>query len=181
MKRNLTKHLGLVLAVLLLGAGCGDDGDGKDDAVSADDQKAVAALASNLAPSGSSDIVRDQATCTAEKLVDAIGSEHLIKSGLLTADYVGKFGTKVDQTTAGAIADATVACFDARAQTVDLAPYYPKAGAEDYDMYVACVDGLDKELRTSVFEANVKNGKQSAQVVLNERVANCRKLLEKPR
>lgn len=179
MKRNVTKHLGLLLGVLLLGSGCGDDGGNDDDKVSADDEKAVAALASQLAPSGSSDTVRNQATCTAEKLVEAVGASHLIKAGLLSEDFVGQFGAKVDKTTADAIADATVVCFDARAQTADLAPYYPKAQATDYDDYVACVDKLDKELRTSVFEANVKNGNQSAQAVLNERVASCRKVLEK--
>jgi hypothetical protein len=176
MKGHHMRHrllAGLTAGVLLLAPACGgDDGDEKDGR-GADESKAVAALASAMTPSGAGPAVSAQYACTAEKLVDDLGVKKLQEIGWLTDDFVATPTTKVERPVAETIGDASVACFDIRKQTEDMAPHYPKATAEDWDAYVACVAKLEKHLRTSVVEANAVDGRLSIQQKLARKVNRC--------
>jgi hypothetical protein len=121
--------------------------------------------------------VSAQYQCTAEKLVGDLGVETLKRVDWLTDDFVATPTTKVERPVAEKIADASVACFDVRKQTEDMAPHHPKATAEDWDAYVACVGKLRKDLRASVVEANAVDGRLSIQQKLAREVNRCAQAL----
>jgi hypothetical protein len=174
---RLTRPLGglvLTAALALAATACGKE-EPKQPAISEADL-ATASIASQLAVR----LETDQALCTAKALVKDVGSDKLHKSGLLTDDNVAVLDRRFDRTTASALADATVACWDWRKHTETLASLYPKADTDAWDAYVACADKLDDKLRASVTEANAKDGKASAQTALAAAEAQCRKPLGKP-
>lgn len=164
---------GLAAGLLLLAAGCGDEGDEGDSASSADEEKAATALADSMSRRGETEVDRTRSTCTAEAVVADLGVDRLQDAGILTEDLTGQFGVKVDQETAEAIADAAVACYDFAAIVEERKSYYPNAGDEDWEAYIACVDALDPQLRASVLEANVEGGGTQAQQTLQRELKKC--------
>lgn len=171
--RNLVTSL--VTGLLLLGAtACGGD---EESGLSGDEKKAAEALATSMERTGATEVDRAFSTCLSEGVVEELGVEELEKSGLLTEDGVGRFGTKVDRATAEVIGDVTVDCYDFEALIEPRKSSYPKVSDQGWETYVDCVDGLDPQLRASVAEANQKGAGTKAQAALNKAMATCAKPL----
>lgn len=160
--------LALAAASLTLTA-CGSGDTAKDDL-------AVAALGSQIAV----ELPADQALCTAEKLVAAAGVEELTKATALNADGIAQLNSQFDAKVAGQIADATVACWDWRADTQRWAAQYPAAVTEDWDAYVTCAEKLDDKLHASVVATNQKGASAKPREEFVAAQQECRKVLGEP-
>lgn len=163
--------VGIASALTLSATACGAD---KPAVTEAD--VATAAIASQMAAK----LPADQSLCTAKALVKDLSPAKLRTAKVLNQHNVAQLTQQFDRTTATAIADAIVTCWDWRANTELLAPTYPEAVAEDWDAYVACAEKLDEQLRASVIEANTKNGQSAPQGELAAAEQACRKPLGKP-
>lgn len=166
-----TRHLagGLTAAAILALAlsGC----SGEPEITESD--LAVVALASQIAEQ----IPAEQAHCTAEAIVAKRDPAALRKAGALTDDGVSQLNGEFDAATAGAIADATVSCWDWRKYTATFAAAYPTAEPAAWDTYVACAEKLNDKLRDSIYNSNLEGGDDAAQKALTTAEAECRKPL----
>lgn len=104
----------LTVAVLLtLGTlqSCGGDEPARSD----EEQKAVDSLTSRMKRESEAEFTQQISGCFAERLVDDVGLDQLVKDQLLTEDYEASSGAGangVSAKTAEAYGDATVACVD---------------------------------------------------------------------
>lgn len=166
-----TRHLlgGLTVAATLALAvsGCGSEPEITETDL------AVVALASQIAEQ----IPADQAHCTAKAIVAKRDPAALRKAGALNDDGVSQLDGDFDSATAGAIADATVSCWDWRKYTATFAAAYPTAEPSAWDAYVACAEKLDDKLRDSIYNSNLEGGDDAATKALTTAEAECRKPL----
>jgi len=163
---------GLVVGLLLLGTGaCGND-EQKDE-LSGDEKQAAEALATSMQRTNATEADVAFGECLSEGVVDELGVDKLTEAQLLTKDGVGRFGRKVDRATAEVIGEVSVACYDFAAIVEDRKAGYPKVSEQGWETYIACVDGLDDELRASVTEANLKGAGRKAQVALTAAMQKC--------
>jgi hypothetical protein len=167
MRRLITPALALAAASLALTA-CGSDSD-----TDAESEVAIAAIGSQIAR----EMPADQARCTAEKLVAAVGVEKLVEATALTEDNIAQLNSQFDATVAGQIADATVACWDWRENTETWASAYPAADPKDWDAYVACAEKLDGKLRAHIVAHSTKGGSSKASRAFAAAQETCRKPL----
>jgi hypothetical protein len=171
MPRFTRTSVALACALAMSATACGSD---KSAVTEAD--VAIAAIASQMA----SKMPADQALCTAKALVKTLPPAKMHDVGLLNKDNVAQLTKSFDRATATAIADAAVPCWDWRTSTEALAASYPAATTTGWNAYVSCAEKLDDLLRSSVIEANTKNGKAAPQAEFAAAEQQCRKSLGKP-
>lgn len=169
MRRLMTSTLALAATTLALTA-CGADNDDTGS------EAAVAALGSQIAV----ELPADQAFCTAQKIVSAVGVAKLKEAGALNSEGIAQLNGQFDKTVAGQIADATVACWDWREQTKSWASAYPVAEPQDWDAYVACAEKLDDKLHASIVAANLKGASVAPREAFTKAQQECRKVLGAP-
>lgn len=150
----MRKHLLAVasVAVLMLGTACGgDDGAkaGSDDGFSADEKKAAKALRDDLNKGDAkpSKAQEEAADCTANHIIDGVGTDKLIAAGLMTEDFeIQKASeSKLPTDVAEGIASAIVACQNIEAEAEANREMFPEATDEDFDTYVACMKAIDEK------------------------------------
>lgn len=180
MRLRLTAALAAGLAML---SACGSDPEPR---FSEEEQRAVDALTASLLGAGPggkparepTELERRQHSCTAERVVEELGVEHLQKVGLLSEGFEGRIGqVKVDRETAGTIADAAVACYDVDGLVEQGKQVQPDVPPRAWEAYGDCLEPLLPLIRDSVAEANTEGAGTKAQRALDRRLTACNERL----
>jgi hypothetical protein len=179
----------LSVALLTLGTACGSDdsGDkvGSDAGFSADEKKAAKALRDDLnqGQTEPSKAQKAAATCTANQIIDEVGTKKLVDAGLMTEDFEIKqaTGAKIDKDLAQGIATAIVGCQDIEAEAEEDRDAFPKATDEQFDTYVDCMEDIDADtLETAIVDSMTGNQSSTAMQDYTTEAEKCRKPLGEP-
>ena len=135
----------LVAVTLVLATGCSLDDD---------EQKAADSLEPTLVTNSSGEAERDSADCVAETWVGEVGTDPLVKAGLLSHGLEAR-RTAVREVLAGdrdvpravaaGLAAARLSCADFDAISLDRKKEHPKASAEELDEYADCLKDVDRD------------------------------------
>lgn len=158
---------GLSVAVLLLGSACGGDEKkaGSAEGFSADEKKAAKALAEDIT-NDNKDVTkaqREAAECTANQIVDTVGTDKLVKSGLMTKELkvVQDSAEKLDKAVAQDIAGAIVDCQNIEAEAEANRDLYPDASDKDFDAYTECMKKIDDKLLEGAIVSTMTGDQES--------------------
>lgn len=178
---------GLSVAVLLLGSACSGDDEkaGSDDGFSADEKKAAKALAEDIT-NDNEDVTKAQraaAECTANQIVDTVGTEKLVESGLMTKDLkvVQDSADKLDKAVAQDIAAAIVDCQNIEAEAEANRDLYPDATDEDFAAYTECMEKIDDKLLEGAIVSTMTGDSESKDLQeYSTKAQECAKPLGEP-
>lgn len=145
----MKRVVGVMVALMLVGAACGGD----DDAVAASDSPLVAALADEISSNEDGDSPfsnREEAECWAGRIVGGIGEGRLTELGV-TAEDVGEIGDyNFTEDEIDVIVDSMDKCIDLKAALAET--FTEDFGAEGAE----CVaDELDGDLLRDLMAAGI--------------------------